>query len=193
MDKLECFEYAVVMTGYAGMEETLCSMEKQRSEIEKHLGRQWLLSGVEAARKELEGMKSSLLIEDGILSEKVRKEYGADYFVRVEEGGILTALWELGVLLDCGMTIELDRILMKQLTIEVGEITDTSPYYFLSADCCLYVTKQGEHLVNVLEAEHIPAAVIGHLTGTNDRVIRNGDKIQFLTPMKRSISTGMMK
>ena len=63
-------------------------------------------------------------------------------------------------MLDSGLTIDLDSILIKQVTIEVGEYLDKSPYYFDSGNCCLYVTKQGYHMAEMLKQKGIPAAVI---------------------------------
>lgn len=40
--------------------------------------------------------------------------------------------------------------------------------------------KDGQSLVKALEAEGIPAAVVGRTTDSNDRIILNEDEIRFL-------------
>ncbi len=179
MERTEVFAYSVVMTGYAGQEETQELINEKKQALEERFSSQWLDFGI--------GQEVA-----AALSEEEQKRFGVTAVCKAGEGGIFTALWELGVMLDSGLTIDLDSILIKQVTIEVGEYLDKSPYYFDSGNCCLYVTKQGYHMAEMLKQKGIPAAVIGSLSDTRDRIIKNGEKTQFLTPLKRSISTGMM-
>ena len=44
----------------------------------------------------------------------------------------------------------------------------------------LIVTDRPAHLMEALEGEGIPAAVIGYLTSDNDKKIVNGDEVRYL-------------
>lgn len=96
------------------------------------------------------------------------------------EGGIFGALWELAEKAGVGLTIDLKKIPLRQETVEVCECCDVNPYELLSGGALVMVTEDGPGLVAALEAEKIPAAIVGRVTDSNDRIIMNGDEIRFL-------------
>ena len=71
-------------------------------------------------------------------------------------------------------------IFTAQETIEFSEIFGVNPYEEASAGCMLIVTDRPAHLMEALEGEGIPAAVIGYLTSDNDKKIVNGDEVRYL-------------
>lgn len=96
------------------------------------------------------------------------------------EGGIFGALWELAEKAGVGLTIDLKKIPLRQETVEVCECCNVNPYELLSGGALVMVTEDGPGLLAALEAEKIPAAIVGRTTDSNDRIIRNGDEIRFL-------------
>ncbi len=98
----------------------------------------------------------------------------------VTEGGIFAALWELAEGAGVGLEIDWKKIPVRQETIEICEFFELNPYELLSGGCLLMAADNGYNLVRALEGEHIPAAVIGRTTDSNDRVVINGDERRFL-------------
>ncbi len=102
----------------------------------------------------------------------------------VRNGGVFGALFELSKSTGVGLSVDLKQIPVKQETIEICEFFDINPYELLSGGCLLLVTEDGEALVEALERENIPAAVIGRMMPGNDKVIINGEETRFLEPAK---------
>lgn len=102
----------------------------------------------------------------------------------VSEGGIFAALWEMAEGADVGLEIDLKKIPVRQETIEVCEFFEINPYELKSDGCLLMAVDNGYDLVRALEAQHIPAAVIGKTMDNNDRVVINEDERRFLERAK---------
>ena len=98
----------------------------------------------------------------------------------VTEGGIFGALWELAEGAGVGLEINLKKIPVRQETIEVCEFLEINPYELMSGGCLLMAADHGHDLVRALEEAHIPAAVIGKTTDSNDRVVINEEERRFL-------------
>ncbi len=98
----------------------------------------------------------------------------------VSYGGIYAALWELASRADTGLEVDLKKIPIKQETIEICEYFELNPYELLSTGSLLVAVRDGQQLVSDLETAGIPAAVIGRLTDSNDRVICNEEERRFL-------------
>ncbi len=102
----------------------------------------------------------------------------------VSKGGVFAALWELAESNGVGLEIELKKIPIKQETVEICNLFDINPYELISGGSLLMTAEDGNRLVLDLQKEGIPAAVIGKVTDSNDRVIYNGDIKRFLEPSK---------
>lgn len=161
----------LVMVGYAGNAGTYHLYTKKKEVIEKRFS-SLFLEGVQRKKKELSIKNHRDLVKNCL--------YAHD----VSTGGIFTALWEIGDYLNCGMQIQMQNILLTQDTIEICELFDLNPYLLFSLGCAVYVTEHGEKLVQSFEDAKIPAAVIGHLTNTSDRILDNGEEVRFLEPYK---------
>ncbi len=98
----------------------------------------------------------------------------------VSEGGIFGALWELAERAGVGLHIDLKKIPLRQETVEVCEYCNVNPYELLSGGCLLMAAEDGEALKSRLEAEGIPAAVIGKTVAGKERIIRNEDEVRYL-------------
>lgn len=96
------------------------------------------------------------------------------------EGGILAALWELAESSGVGLTIDLRKIPIRQETVEICEFCGVNPYMLASSGCLVLAADHGEALVGQLAREHIPAAVIGRITDSHDRLIYNAEEKRYL-------------
>lgn len=96
------------------------------------------------------------------------------------EGGIFGALWELAERAGAGLTIDLKKIPLRQETVEVCECCEVNPYELLSGGALVMVAEDGPGLLEALKAENIPAAMVGKITDSRDRIIRNGEEVRFL-------------
>lgn len=96
------------------------------------------------------------------------------------EGGIFGALWELAEGAGVGLTIDLKKLPLRQETVEVCEQCNANPYELLSGGCLVMTAQDGFGLVEALQAQHIPAVVVGKITDSNDRIIRNEDEVRYM-------------
>jgi len=96
------------------------------------------------------------------------------------EGGIFAALWELAEGAGVGLTIDLKKLPIRQETVEICEHCNINPYELKSGGCLVMTVEDGLGLVAALEAENIPAVVVGKLTDSNDRIIRNEDEVRYM-------------
>ncbi len=101
------------------------------------------------------------------------------------EGGIFAALWELAEGAGVGLKIDLKKLPIRQETVEVCECLGANPYELMSGGCLIMTTEDGLGLVAALEAEGIPATVVGKLTDSNDRIILNEDEVRYMDRPKQ--------
>ena len=86
---------------------------------------------------------------------------GATEWEYIEEGGILTALWNLSGAYGKGITFSILKFPVRQEIIEVCELLDLNPYRLWSGECILMAADHGEDLVAKLAEDGIFAKVIG--------------------------------
>lgn len=178
MDKQELIEdsmkeYQIVMSKYIGLSATKLLIESKEEKLRERLTESFLAGGKK--------LGEFLSIQKEM---SVSKDFNILCSHDVSEGGIFAGLWEVGESLQCGLEISLDSILLRQETIEVCEALDLNPYLLYSGGCALFVTTQGQALVEAFEKEGIPASVIGKTTNTSDRIVRKEDEIRYLEPFK---------
>ncbi|MBQ8528082.1 MAG: hydrogenase maturation factor [Lachnospiraceae bacterium] len=161
--------YDVVATGYIGMEAAGLIVSKKEQELLSRFPK-WLL-------QECERYKDHLSVADTV---KIAKEYGAVLMHDIGEGGIFASLWEMAQRAGTGLTIDIKKIPMKQSVVEICNHYDLNPYEILSQGCLLIAVKDGEEMTSALNEADIPAAVIGKMTDSNDRIIENGEEIRYL-------------
>lgn len=101
------------------------------------------------------------------------------------EGGIFGALWELAEKAGVGLTIDLKKLPLRQETVEVCECCNVNPYELLSGGCLVMTSGDGPGLVAALEAEGIPAVIVGRVTDSNDRIIVNEDEVRYMDKPKQ--------
>ena len=109
---------------------------------------------------------------------------GASAMHDVTEGGIFGALWELGEASDLGLEVDLKKLPIRQETVEICNYLDLNPYALISSGSLLIATDHGSQLVSELDKAGISAAVVGHTTDGNCRVVRNEEDTRYLEPPK---------
>lgn len=96
------------------------------------------------------------------------------------EGGIFAALWELAEGAGVGLTIDLKKLPLRQETVEVCEFCNVNPYELLSGGCLVMTSWDGPALLAALSAQQIPAALVGKITDSRERIIRNEDEVRYM-------------
>lgn len=165
--------YSLVMAGYAALEATRILLAARWDVLHTRLSRQYLNECLCVSENTDVRKAAQIAAEAGA----VIKLPG--------EGGVFTALWEIGGFLNCGMEIDLKKILIRQETIEVCEWLDINPYLTFSGGCVLAVTDRPDDLLKAYQKEEIPAAVLGCLKSGKDRIIQNSEEERFLEPFRQ--------
>lgn len=161
----------LVMTKWAGLEGTAIIAAEKEEKL------------LETLPKELIDTAAAFYKYLSVVPEAaVAMNTGVSAMHDVTEGGIFGALWEMGAASGVGITADLKKIPIRQETIEVCEVFDINPYRMMSSGSMLIGCSNGNLLVEELEKNGIPAAVIGRVTDTNDRVIVNTYETRFLEP-----------
>lgn len=101
-------------------------------------------------------------------------------YIESGRGGIFASLWDLGELLNSGLYINLKEIPVYQETIEICNFLDINPYELESKGLYLIATKSGYALCEKLKNEGYNAAIIGHTTSNNDRIVKNGELVRYI-------------
>lgn len=163
----------IVMTKWAGLEGTaIIASEKEQELLTKYTP-----SFIDGAKRMINDI--SVVPES-----RIAKEFGVTSMHDVTEGGIFGALWEIGSASNVGLEVDLKKITLRQETVEICEFYDLNPYMLISSGCMLIVTDRANQLVERLEEAGLKAAVIGHITEGNDRIIKNGEERRYLEPPK---------
>lgn len=164
-------EACVVMIGRAAIEGTIILRELESERLEKNYSKQFL---------DTAGLREK--IYPGRLIEALAK-YNR-YSVVPGEGGIFGALWELSQQLHLGMKIELPKIKLDALTVEICETLDISPYEMMGGGAVLMVTDAGKAAVAMCAEMGYDATIIGVLEKSNDKLIINGEETRYLEPFR---------
>ncbi|MDI9510228.1 MAG: hydrogenase maturation factor [Clostridiales bacterium] len=163
----------IVMTKWAGLEGTAILAKSMEAD---------LLSRYSA---EFINQAKNLIDYISVVPEsKIARELGVSSMHDVTEGGIFGALWEIAAASRVGLEVYLQKIQLKQETVEICEFFDLNPYMLISSGCMLIVTDKANLLVERLKEQGIASAVIGRITEGNDRIVINGDERRYLEPAK---------
>ena len=79
-----------------------------------------------------------------------------------------------------GFEMDLRKLPIRQETVEVCEVFDLNPYRLQSQGCILLTASSGPKLLQNLEREGIPAALIGRTRTAIGREIYSGEVHSFL-------------
>ncbi len=163
----------IVVTKWVGLEGTSILAKEKEEELLKRFSAEFVRKA-----KRFDEMLS-VLPEASVA---VRCGVGAMH--DVTEGGMFGALWELAESSGIGLTVELKKIPVRQETVEICEFFGVNPYGLIGSGSMLIACFDGNGLVMELQKAGIEAAVIGKATGSNDRVLLNGEERRFLEPSK---------
>lgn len=105
---------------------------------------------------------------------------GAGAMHDASEGGILAALWELAERSGTGLVIDMRKLPLRQETVEICEFCNVNPYELMSGGCLIMTADNGERLAAALEQAGIPAAAVGKVTDSKDRLLINGDEVRYM-------------
>lgn len=108
----------------------------------------------------VERMENAVSEKLNLTSEKL-SALGATEWEYIEEGGVLTALWNISGAYEQGISFDLRKIPVSQELLEVCELFDLNPYRLMSGECVLMAADNGGDVVSALKEQEITAAVIG--------------------------------
>ena len=170
-------EDEIILTKAAGILGTYQILQEKKQELKERF------SGNFLDKEEILLDKLSIRKEAEVLREL---EVGAIH--DVSKGGIFAGLWELAKLTQKGLEVDLTKIPLEQITVEVCEQYDLNPYQLDGSGTLLFVTKKGAKAILELEKAGIAAKSIGYLTDTKDRVVYNEEERRFLEPFRKEES-----
>lgn len=98
----------------------------------------------------------------------------------ISKGGVFGALWELAESAGVGLDIDLKKIPLRQETVEVCEFCNRNPYELMSAGSLLLTATDGEKMIHALQEAGIEATIVGSVTDSKDRILRNEDEIRYM-------------
>jgi hydrogenase maturation factor len=163
----------IIMTKWAGIEGTSIIAHEKENELKEHYNPSFI-DQAKSLGKLLSVIKES----------KISVEHGVSAMHDVTEGGIFGGLWELAECSNVGLEIYLDKIPLKQETIEICEYYDLNPYKLISSGSMLIAANNGIELVNKLEEANVKATIIGKVVKGNDRIVIQSDTRRSLEPAK---------
>ena len=139
----------LVVVGSIGKKGVKTAVEKKRAMLESRFCAAFMRT-LDQALEENVNVSPELLVS-----------LGATEWEYVEEGGILTALWNLSGAYGKGITFSLLKMPVSQELIEVCELFDLNPFRLWCGDCVLVAANHGEDMVQGLAEQGIFATVIG--------------------------------
>lgn len=161
----------LVMTKWAGLEGTAIIATEHRADLLQKLPKELVDTAAEFIRYLSVVPEAAVAVKTGVTA-----------MHDVTEGGIFGALWEMGEASGVGIITEIQKIPIRQETIEICEFYGINPYQLISSGSMLIGCPQGNLLVEHLQDAGIPAAVIGRAVEGNDRVVMHGEEKRFLEP-----------
>ena len=162
----------LVAAGYAGLMGSYLAYEMKRKQFENRFSQSFL--------ERLDGLCSYL----PCLEERELLFPGSVAVRSGGLGGIYASLWNLGVFAGLGMKVYVEKIPVRQETVEICEMLDLNPYCLYSEGVFLFVGSRGEGLAEALRKKGICAAVIGELTGGRDRLLYTKEGKSYLNRPK---------
>lgn len=100
--------------------------------------------------------------------------------LEIGEGGLLTALWNLGKEYGCGYELDLRKIPIRQETIEICELLAVNPYHLCSYGALITIVPEGQVLVEKLTALGINAVSVGRTNDTKAHILNNDGTVSHI-------------
>ncbi|MBQ6376656.1 MAG: hypothetical protein IJJ52_03415 [Lachnospiraceae bacterium] len=122
------------------------------------------------------------------MAARIAEEAGGNRIFHPGEGGLFSALWEMGEELKCGMEIDAAALPIRQETVEICEYFDLNPYYALSGGMLLIASADAYSLAFLFRKQGIEAAPVGILTDGPARLLRYPSHTRYLDrPQKEEL------
>lgn len=153
----------IILTKWAGLEGTAILANEYEEILAKELGQDIVEAGQEL------GDYLSVVPES-----KVASLCGVTSMHDATEGGILGAIWEVAQCAGVGVTINRDKILVKEATQKICDFFNISPYNLISSGCMIMTTYEGEKCIEELSKLNITANIIGTVTKEGKEIIIDG-------------------
>lgn len=161
----------VIMTKTAGLEGTAIIAKQKYDELAGFFGK-------DIINKAVGFINAISVVKEGIIS----GEFGVNSMHDVTEGGILGALWEVSEASGAGIEIFKDLIPVADETIKITKYFGIDPLRLISSGCMLITCKNGDALLKKLEAEGVPASIIGRMTKEKTKYIVSGNSREMILP-----------
>jgi hydrogenase expression/formation protein HypE len=118
--------------------------------------------------------------KDGLIASKV----GAHAMHDATEGGVWGALNEVAKASGVGITVYEDKLFINEAVRELCELVKIDPFCSISEGTLIICTQNAEQVVDALQSEGIPAAVIGEVVrGKGVRLVkRDGSTLDVPAP-----------
>lgn len=97
-------------------------------------------------------------------------------YTEVGEGGVLAALWNLSGSHRAGISFDLRRIPVRQVTVELCELFGLNPYRLLTGGAFVAAADNGALAVRAMSSQGIAGAVIGQVTEGEARRMSHGSE-----------------
>ncbi len=159
--------HSIVMSKWAGVEGTYLLSTILAKRLEDHFP--------VAMIRRTKNLQSALTVQREAEIAVTSHSAGVSAMVKLGDGGVFAALWELSRVTGRGFTVDLQRIPILQETIEYANDLDINPYQMKSEGSLLMVAMDGNALAGELRQQGIPATVIGQITEVRDKLIVNGE------------------
>lgn len=170
----------IILAGYIANEATHMLIERERPALRCRFSDRFL-----RLTDEMTGRNH--VTHDSITSatEALSIKLEEDDILELSEMGIYGGLWDFSERAGHGINIYLDKINIRQETIEISELLDINPYTYPSKGAWLIKSDRAHELVDALMNAGINASIIGTETNTKDRIIINQGVVRYLTPVSR--------
>lgn len=161
----------LVVTKYVGLEGTAITAKEKRSELLSRFPEEFV-------NKAISFGNMISVVKDGLVAAGA----GAAAMHDVTEGGIFGALFEMSEASGVGISVDIERIPIRQETVEICDYFGIDPYGLVSSGSMLIAASNGARIVEALDEAGISAAVIGRTNSTNERVVHYDGSTRFLEP-----------
>ncbi|MEF9840881.1 MAG: AIR synthase-related protein [Lachnospiraceae bacterium] len=162
-------EQDILLINWIGLE----GMLRILNEKEEELGQRFASTFLQSMKR---GINHLFAVEEI----QCAQQLGASVIQQISGGGILAALWEMAEASHVGLEIDLNKIAIKQETIEVCECFQMNPYQLTSTGCALVFMDDGERFIHQMKERKKQAVWIGRTTKSKERVILKGADKRFI-------------
>lgn len=170
----------IILAGYIALEATHKLIENEKPALSCRFSDRFLNLSDEMTRREMISHDSIYKIPD------IAGQPDSDgNIIEISDMGIFGSLWELAENKETGITVDLQKISIRQETLEICEWMNVNPYTYPSKGSWLIRTENACELLSILNKAGITASLIGEETDTKDRIVVNEDEKRFLTPIDR--------